>query len=71
MTVTINELKSAKRQLERDINAAVAPLLERFVGESGIGIEDVSIDGPHVFRIEEDPALSFPCRVRVRLKLDI
>lgn len=71
MTVTINELKAAKRQLERDIHHAVEPLLERFLSESGIGIEDVSIDGPHVFRLEDDPALSFPSRVRVRLKLDI
>jgi len=71
MTVTINELKSAKRQLERDIHEAVLPLLERFRDETGVGIDRVSVDGPHIYRISEDPALLVPSEVEVRLKLDI
>lgn len=71
MSVTINELKSAKRQLERDIHDAIVPLLERFRDELGIGIDSVSVGGPHFYRIDEDPALLVPSKVEVRLKLDI
>jgi len=70
MTVTVQELKSAKRELERHLYEAVVPLLKQFRDEAGVGIESVVIYGDGPLCIEDDPALSVPEFVEVKLRLD-
>ncbi len=71
MSMTINEIKRAKRRLEADLSAAVESILRDWISDTDVMVSDLTFSKNALLTMADDPLRQLPSIARVELDLGI
>lgn len=71
MSMTINEIKSAKKRLEADLSAAVEPILKAWLQDTDIAVVHLWFQKSALMTIADDPRRQLPSVACVEIDLGV